>query len=78
MIFTKRNSAPSGLSDVAWRECGIPGGKYHKSPAPYIEHVSSFSESRSMILAYHSPEEILAIGVDCCYLYRAIYYICPL
>jgi acyl-CoA reductase-like NAD-dependent aldehyde dehydrogenase len=29
---TKRNSAPSGPSP--WIECGMPGGKYHRSPTP--------------------------------------------
>lgn len=39
--FTRRNSAPLGLSAVAWRECGIPGGKYHKSPAPYTTNMTT-------------------------------------
>jgi len=30
---TNKNSEPSGRSAVACSECGIPGGKYHKSPA---------------------------------------------
>src|ERR1700730_7392151 len=29
---TRRNSAPSGPRP--WIECGIPGGKYHRSPTP--------------------------------------------
>ena len=31
---TKRNSLPSFVLLVACRECGTPGGKYHKSPGP--------------------------------------------
>ena len=29
----RRNSAPSGDVSFAWMECGLPAGKYHRSPS---------------------------------------------
>ncbi len=35
-IRTSRNSLPSESSSVACSECGMPGGKYQRSPALYV------------------------------------------
>ena len=33
----RRNSAPSGVVSFAWTECGLPAGKYHRSPWDYMD-----------------------------------------
>ena len=46
--LTNRNSEPSGSSAVACNECGIPAGKYQRSPGPcesVVEVQSNFVKS---------------------------------
>lgn len=54
---------PLTESEVACREWGTPGGKYHRSPGPCVRSVRGRPDAER-IDTHDGGEVVLAVGVD--------------